>query len=83
MRLDKRTDWDAMQERAERHFAKRAALNTAPRERMAAHPCPERVRESEAFLCEVSRQYRRAVDNTLGAMRAAEMQARRERNFDR
>lgn len=83
MKLDKRIDWGGMQERAEKHFARRAAVNAAPRERMASAPCSDAIRESESALYAAAYQGRRVRDNALGAMRAEAMASRREANHDR
>lgn len=56
MRLDKRTNWDDLAEAATRHFAKRAAMNAAPRERMAAHPSPATVLNSGTVYSTYSRR---------------------------
>lgn len=81
--LDKTLDWDALEERAAKHFARRDDINAAPKPRMAAHPCSERIKESESMLFEAARQGRRGRDNALGAMRGEAMRSRREANHER
>ena len=56
MRLDRRRNWDDLAEAATRHFAKRAAMNAAPRERMAAHPSSATVLNSGTAYSTYSRR---------------------------
>lgn len=56
VRLDQRKDWAELAENAKRHFAKRDAINAAPRERMAAHPCSEDVRNNGRHFSDLSRR---------------------------
>ena len=56
VRLDRRRDWAQMAEAAEKHFTKRAYLNTLKPEKMASHPCGDNVRNSGREFTDLSRR---------------------------